>query len=83
VLFEARFREPIADGSVTLTFRRWKRSQAVAGHVYRTTAGRIGVDDVRVVSPGAISDAATIHSSGNSVTAAVTHSRPLTTHPAT
>jgi hypothetical protein len=57
VLFEARFREPIADGSVTLTFRRWKRSQAVAGHVYRTTAGRIGVDDVRVVSPGAISDA--------------------------
>ena len=49
VLFEARFREAIADGSVTLTFRRWKRCQAVAGHRYRTAAGMIEVEQVSVV----------------------------------
>jgi hypothetical protein len=57
VLFEARFRDPIADGSVTVTYRRWKRSQAVAGHVYRTAAGAIGVDAVDIVEADSITDA--------------------------
>lgn len=39
VRFEGRFRAGIQDGTVTVTFRRWKRPQAVAGHRYRTTAG--------------------------------------------
>lgn len=52
-----RFREPIADGSVTLTFRRWKRCQAIAGHQYRTAAGRLEVEKVTVVEPGKITDA--------------------------
>ena len=52
-----RFREPIADGSVTLTFRRWKRCQAIAGHQYRTAAGRLEVEDVTVVEPKSITDA--------------------------
>jgi hypothetical protein len=51
-----RFREPIADGTVTLTFRRWKRCQAIAGHQYRTAAGRLEVEDVTVVDPETITD---------------------------
>jgi hypothetical protein len=62
VLFQARFWPLIADGSVTLTFRRWKRRQVVAGHRYRTghrIVGRmmIEVDDVREVDPAGITDA--------------------------
>jgi hypothetical protein len=62
VLFQARFWPLIADGSVTVTFRRWKRRQVVAGHRYRTghrIVGRImiEVDDVRVVDPAKISNA--------------------------
>ena len=56
VLFEARFRQPIADGSVTLAFRRWKRSQAVAGNRYRTAAGMIEVDAVDIVDVESITD---------------------------
>jgi hypothetical protein len=56
MLFEARFRQPIADGDVTLTFRRWKRSQVVAGRRYRTAAGMLEVDAVDIVSPGDITD---------------------------
>ncbi len=51
-----RYRDGIADGTVTLTFRRWKRPQAVAGHRYRTAAGLIDVDTVRIVAPVDVSD---------------------------
>lgn len=57
MLFKSRFWPGIADGSITLTFRRWKRPQAVAGHVYRTPAGLIAVDSVAVVDAGTVSDA--------------------------
>jgi hypothetical protein len=57
VLFEQRYRDAIADGSVTLTFRRWKRAHVVAGRRYRTAAGRIEVDAVDVVDAASISDA--------------------------
>jgi hypothetical protein len=62
VLFQARFWPLIADRTVTLTFRRWKRRQVVAGHRYRTghrIVGRmlIEVDDVREVDPTRISNA--------------------------
>jgi hypothetical protein len=56
-LFERRFQEGVADGSVTLTFRRWKRRQAVPGHRYRTVAGTIHVDSVDVVAPSTVTDA--------------------------
>jgi biotin operon repressor len=36
MLFERRLREGIHDGTVTLAFRRWHRTQVVAGHSYRT-----------------------------------------------
>jgi hypothetical protein len=47
---------------VTVTFRRWKRRQVVAGHRYRTghrIVGRmmIEVDDVREVDPDEITNA--------------------------
>src|SRR5215813_5031212 len=36
VRFERRLRDGIHDGSITVTFRRWRRSQVVAGGRYRT-----------------------------------------------
>jgi hypothetical protein len=56
VLFEKRFWEPIQSGRVTVTFRRWKRCQVVAGRVYRTPAGRLHVTSVDVVAPEGITD---------------------------
>jgi len=58
VLFQAKFAAGIADGSVNLTFRRWKRCQVAPGRTYRTTAGRIEVESVEVVDPEAITNAA-------------------------
>jgi hypothetical protein len=57
MLFEQRFWAGLADGSVTLTFRRWKRRQVVAGHRYRTPAGRLEVEAIDVVEPSQITDA--------------------------
>ena len=42
---------------MTVTFRRWKRRQAVAGNRYRTPAGIIQADSVEVVDPVSIGDA--------------------------
>ena len=55
MLFEQRFREPVADGSVTVTFRRWKTHQVKAGNRYRTPIGLIEVDAVDIVEESAIS----------------------------
>jgi len=57
VLFPPRYRPAIADGSITLTFRRWKRLQALPGRRYRTPAGMIEVEAVDVVDPAEITDA--------------------------
>ncbi|MGZ4689515.1 MAG: hypothetical protein ACXVKA_09170 [Acidimicrobiia bacterium] len=57
MLFEARFRDGVHDGSVTVTFRRWKRCQAVAGHRYRTAVGIIEVESVDVVDASKITNA--------------------------
>jgi hypothetical protein len=54
---QVRFRDAVADGTVTLTFRRWKRPQVVAGRIYRTAAGRILVDAIDVVDPARITTA--------------------------
>ncbi len=57
VLFELRFRDGVQDGSVTVTFRRWKRCQAIAGHRYRTAVGMIEVESVDVVEASKITKA--------------------------
>lgn len=54
---QARDREAIEQGRVTLLFRRWKRCQVVAGRDYRTAAGRVHVDALTEVDPAAITDA--------------------------
>ncbi|MEY2476920.1 MAG: hypothetical protein QOG87_2235 [Actinomycetota bacterium] len=56
MLFEARFWPLIASGEVTLTFRRWKRRQVIAGNRYRTPVGFIEVSAVDVVDPATITD---------------------------
>lgn len=57
MLFEQRFWPLIAGGAVTVTFRRWRRCQAVAGRRYRTPGGIIEAERVDIVDPSRISDA--------------------------
>ena len=56
-----RFTKPfwagIADGTVTVAFRRWKRPTVVVGRPYRTGGGRVEVTAVEVVDPANITDA--------------------------
>ena len=47
----------LADGSITVTFRRWKRPQVVAGNAYRSPIGMLRVDSVEQVTAGSITDA--------------------------
>jgi hypothetical protein len=56
MLFEPRLRQGLADGSITLAFRRWRRAQVVAGHHYRTGVGggMVAAEAVDVVAPDAI-----------------------------
>ena len=56
MLIERRIRAGIISGEITVLYRRWRRPQVVAGHVYRTSAGRIAVDSIEEVR-GPISDA--------------------------
>jgi hypothetical protein len=57
VLFEQRFWPLIADGTVTVTFRRWKRPQVVAGRRYRTMGGIVEVDRVTEIDAARITNA--------------------------
>lgn len=54
MLFDARDGDAIRAGTVTLTFRRWRRAQAVAGHRYRTIHGILEVESVDLVDPAAV-----------------------------
>lgn len=55
--FLRRTLDGIADGSVTLAFRRWTRPQAKAGSGIRTVVGVVAFDSVRVVDPATITEA--------------------------
>lgn len=83
MLFEARFWPLIAAGEVTLSFRRWKRRQVVAGNRYRTPVGFIEVSSVDVVDPAAITDAQALRSgydSGDAVRSALRGDPALETY---
>ena len=54
MLFERRLKEGIHDGRIVLAFRRWKRSQVVAGRRYRTGTDLVEVEAADVVKPGDI-----------------------------
>jgi hypothetical protein len=56
VLFKQRLWAGLADGTVTCTFRRWRRPLAKPGGRYRTPAGVLQVDAVAVVDPAGITD---------------------------
>ena len=56
MLVEKRSRDGIFDGSISVLFRRWKRSQVVGGRVYRTPAGLIDVVSVAVVEADRLTD---------------------------
>jgi hypothetical protein len=56
MLFEQRLWSGLADGSVTVTFRRWKRPRARVGGRHRTPAGVLAVDAVAEVDPAAITE---------------------------
>ena len=55
-----RFTKPfwsgIADGSITVAYRPWKRPTVVAGRPYRTGGGRVQVTSVEIIDPDSISD---------------------------
>jgi hypothetical protein len=57
VLLPPKVAHGVADGSVTLAFRRWRRPDVRVGSEFRTVAGVVRVDAVSVVDPEAITDA--------------------------
>jgi hypothetical protein len=57
VQFEARLREGLRDGSITVAFRRWRRAQVVAGHQYRTGQGLVLAESVDTITPADITSA--------------------------
>ena len=52
--FEQRLRDGIHSGAIVLAFRRWKRSQVVPGHRYRTGIDLVEVESVDVVDPSSV-----------------------------
>jgi len=55
MLFKVRFRDGIVGGSITRTFRRWKRLQVVPGNRYRQPFGEVEVVSVAEVEQQSIS----------------------------
>jgi len=49
VLFSKRFWDGLADGSITVAFRRWKRPTVKAGGTLRSPGGFLAIDSVAVV----------------------------------
>ena len=56
MLVPMRLAPGIADGSVTVLLRRWKRRQAIVGHRYRTRAGILEVDAVELIDVADITE---------------------------
>ena len=54
MLFAARFWPGLADGSITVTFRRWRSARARVGSAHKVPGGMVVVDSVAVVDPSAL-----------------------------
>ena len=54
--FAGRDRIGVANGEITVAFRRWERPRVVAGRVYRTNGGRLLVDAVDRIAPSKVTD---------------------------
>jgi hypothetical protein len=57
MLFKQRLWAGLADGTITVTFRRWRKPQAKPGGRYRTPAGVLEVDAVATIDAADITDA--------------------------
>ena len=57
MLFEPRLRSGLADGTISVAFRRWKRPQVVAGGRYRTGQGLVEATSVDLVDETSITKA--------------------------
>jgi hypothetical protein len=57
VLFEQRSWAALADGTVTVAFRRWRRPTVKAGGRLTTPAGVLAIDDVTAIDEQDITDA--------------------------
>jgi len=56
MLLPAAVARGVADGSVTLAFRRWAQPRVRVGSTFRTSAGVLRVDAVTAVDPATITD---------------------------
>jgi hypothetical protein len=56
VLLPPKVAHGVADGSLTLAFRRWRKQDVAVGSQFVTVAGMVRVDAVAVVDPAVISD---------------------------
>ncbi|HCB04401.1 MAG TPA: hypothetical protein PLZ93_03845 [Nocardioides sp.] len=56
MLLPMKVAQGVADGSVSLAFRRWRRQDVQPGQVFTTSAGMVRVDSVTVVSADDITD---------------------------
>jgi hypothetical protein len=56
MLFAGPDRDGVADGKITVAYRRWAEPRVVEGRIYRTNAGRIEIDSIREVNPELIAD---------------------------
>ena len=62
--FEPRLRQGLADGSIDVCFRRWRRPQVVAGNRYRSMVGFVVVDEVDIVDDEAAIPAEDVRRAG-------------------
>ena len=54
MLFKQRFYQGLADGSITLAFRRWKRPSVKAGTELKSPVGILHIDAVDLIEPALI-----------------------------
>jgi len=57
VLFTKRFWDGLADGTITVGFRRWKRPTVKAGGTLRSPGGFLAIDAVDIVGDDTLDDA--------------------------
>ncbi|MDX3004609.1 hypothetical protein PWY87_23165 [Kribbella solani] len=56
MLFAGSDRDGVAEGKITVAYRRWAEPRVVEGRIYRTNAGRISIDSIKQVNPDLITD---------------------------
>ena len=56
MLFTKRFWDGLADGSVTLAFRRWKRPTVKTGGTLRSPGGFLAIDSVEIIGEDEVDD---------------------------